>query len=94
MILRDLLDQHLNSNKTPPYDYVLMDCPPSLNVLTLNALCAASEVLIPLQPHYLALQGLSKLLETVALVSKRINPALKVTGVVVCMNESGTRLAG
>lgn len=94
VILRDLLDQHLNSNKTPPYDYVLMDCPPSLNVLTLNALCAASEVLIPLQPHYLALQGLSKLLETVALVSKRINPALKVTGVVVCMNESGTRLAG
>jgi chromosome partitioning protein len=94
VILRDLLDQHLNSSKTPPYDYVLMDCPPSLNILTLNALCAATEVLIPLQPHYLALQGLSKLLETVAVVNKRINPALKVTGVVVCMNESGTRLAG
>lgn len=94
VILRDLLDQHINSSKTAPYDYVLMDCPPSLNILTLNALCAATEVLIPLQPHYLALQGLSKLLETVALVNKRINPALKVTGVVVCMNESGTKLAG
>ncbi len=94
VILRDLIDQHVNSNKTPPYDYVLMDCPPSLNVLTLNALCAATEVVIPLQPHYLALQGLSKLLETVSVVGKRINPTLKVTGVVVCMNESGTRLAG
>lgn len=94
VILRDLIDQHIKSHKTPPYDYILMDCPPSLNVLTLNALCAASELLIPLQPHYLALQGLSKLLETVAVVSKRINPALKVTGVVVCMNEAGTRLAG
>lgn len=94
VILRDLLDQHINSSKTAPYDYVLMDCPPSLNILTLNALCAATEVLIPLQPHYLALQGLSKLLETVAVVNKRINPALKVTGVVVCMNESGTKLAG
>jgi chromosome partitioning protein len=93
VLLRDLLDQHVSASKTPPYDYVLMDCPPSLNVLTLNALSAATEVLIPLQPHYLALQGLSKLLETVALVSKRINPTLKVTGVVVCMNETGTKLA-
>jgi len=94
VILRDLIDQHINSNRTPPYDYVLMDCPPSLNVLTLNALCAAAEVVIPLQPHYLALQGLSKLLETVAIVGKRINPALKVTGIVICMNEAGTKLAG
>ncbi len=70
-----------------------MDCPPSLGVLTLNGLCAAEEVIIPLQPHYLALQGLGKLLETVSLVSKRINPRLKVTGVVICMNEAGTRLA-
>ena len=52
---------------------------PSLGVLTLNALCAASEVFIPLQPHFLALHGLSKLLETTALVSKRINPQLRVS---------------
>jgi chromosome partitioning protein len=71
----------------------LMDCAPSLGVLTLNALCAASEVFIPLQPHFLALHGLGKLLETTALVGKRINPQLRVTGVVLCMCEANTRLA-
>lgn len=97
VILRDLLDQHVGAGNTagrgPQYDYVLMDCPPSLGVLTLNGLCAAEEVFIPLQPHYLALQGLGKLLETVSLVSRRINPALAVSGVVVCMHDAGTRLA-
>jgi len=87
-ILRDLLDAD-----SADYDYIIMDCPPSLGVLTLNALAAAEEVFIPLQPHYLALHGLSKLLETVSLVCKRINPALRVTGIVVCMHEAGTRLA-
>jgi len=89
VILRDLLDAD-----SADYDYIIMDCPPSLGVLTLNALAAAHEVFIPLQPHYLALHGLSKLLETVSLVCKRINPALRVTGIVVCMHEAGTRLAG
>ena len=64
-----------------PFDFLLMDCAPSLGVLTLNALAAADEVFIPLQPHFLALHGLSKLFETTALVAKRINPRLKVTGV-------------
>jgi chromosome partitioning protein len=76
-----------------PYDYVLIDCPPSLGLLTLNALAAADEVLIPLQPHFLALQGLGKLLETVSLVQRRINPRLRVAGVVLCMFDSNTRLA-
>ena len=76
------------------YDFLLIDCPPSLGVLTLNALAAATEVLIPLQPHFLALQGLAKLLETVLLVRARINPDLRVEGVVVCLQEAGTRLAG
>ena len=76
-----------------PIDFLLMDCGPSLGVLTLNALAAADEVFIPLQPHFLALHGLSKLLETTALVSRRINPNLKVTGVVVCLYESQTKLA-
>jgi chromosome partitioning protein len=75
------------------FDFMLMDCGPSLGVLTLNALAAADEVFIPLQPHFLALHGLSKLLETTALVSRRINPRLKVTGVVVCLFESQTKLA-
>jgi chromosome partitioning protein len=92
VLLRDLLDQHTSAGAAR-YDYVLMDCPPSLGVLTLNGLCAAREVFIPLQPHYLALQGLGKLLETVSLVSRRINPGLEVAGVVVCMHDAGTRLA-
>src|SRR5207245_1243975 len=71
-----------------------MDCPPSLGVLTLNALSAANEVFIPLQPHFLALHGFGKLLETTALVARRINPHLKVTGVLLCLYESSTRLAG
>lgn len=75
------------------YDYVLMDCGPSLGVLTLNALAAADEVFIPLQPHFLALHGLSKLLETTALVGKRINPGLKVGGVVICLYDGSTKLA-
>lgn len=88
VILRDLLDQDEGA-----FDFVLMDCAPSLGVLTLNALSAANEVFIPLQPHFLALHGLGKLLETTALVAKRINPGLKVTGVVVCMYETSTKLA-
>ena len=75
------------------FDYMLMDCGPSLGVLTLNALACADEVFIPLQPHFLALHGLSKLLETTALVSRRINPRLKVTGVVVCLYDSQTKLS-
>jgi chromosome partitioning protein len=75
------------------FEYLLMDCGPSLGVLTLNALAAADEVFIPLQPHFLALHGLSKLLETTALVARRINPALKVTGVIICLYEPATKLA-
>jgi len=75
------------------FDYLVMDCGPSLGVLTLNALAAADEVFIPLQPHFFALHGLSKLLETTSLVCKRINPKLKVTGVVICLYDSATKLA-
>src|ERR1700689_2725694 len=74
VILRDVLQADEQT-----FDFILMDCAPSLGVLTLNALCAASEVFIPLQPHFLALHGLGKLLETTALVGKRINPTLRVT---------------
>lgn len=75
-----------------PHDFILIDCPPSLGLLTINALAAASDVIIPLQPHFLGLQGLGKLLETISLVHERINPSLRVTGVVLCMYESVTRL--
>ncbi|HEY3968153.1 MAG TPA: AAA family ATPase [Planctomycetaceae bacterium] len=90
LILRGSIDQLL---ATEPYDYLIMDCPPSLGVLTINALSAAEEVMIPLQPHFLALHGLSKLLETTALVTRRLNRKLRVSGVVLCMHESNTRLA-
>ena len=76
-----------------PCDLALIDCPPSLGLLPLNALAAADEVFIPLQPHFLALQGLGKLLETVSLVQQRINPRLRVTGVILCLYETTTRLA-
>jgi chromosome partitioning protein len=88
VILRDLLLQDEGA-----FDYVFMDCAPSLGVLTINALSAANEVFIPLQPHFLALHGMGKLFETTALVAKRINPALKVTGIVLSLYESSTRLA-
>ncbi len=90
LILRDTVEQFLAADA---YDYLIMDCPPSLGVLTINALSAAEEVFIPLQPHFLALHGLSKLLETTALVTRRLNRKLRVTGIVLCMHESNTRLA-
>jgi len=70
----------------------VIDCPPSLGLLTLNALAAGEEVLIPLQPHFLALQGFGKLLQTVELVNKRINPDLKVQGVLLCMFDTRASL--
>jgi chromosome partitioning protein len=76
-----------------PFDYLLIDCPPSLGLLSLNALAAVDEVLLPLQPHFLALHGLSKLLETIELVAEHVNHRLRLLGVVLCMHESGTRLA-
>jgi len=75
------------------FDFCLIDCAPSLGLLSLNALAAAQEVLIPLQPHFLALQGFGKLLQTVDLVNKRINPSLKVTGVLLCMHDTRASLS-
>lgn len=72
------------------HEFVLFDCPPALGLLTLNALAAASEVLIPMQAHFLALQGVSKLLETVGLIRQQVNPQLRVAGVVLCMHEQQT----
>ncbi len=88
VILRDKLSQ-----QTEEFDFIVIDCPPSLGVLTLNALVAVREVFLPLQPHFLALHGLSKLLETIEVVIRRLNRELRLTGVVFCMFESATRLA-
>jgi chromosome partitioning protein len=91
MLLKNSLETAEQSGNLD-YDYVLMDCPPSLGLLTINALCAAGEVIIPMQPHFLALQGVAKLLETVQLVNKRMNPRLKVTGIALTMYDSQTKL--
>jgi chromosome partitioning protein len=92
VILRDQL-QHELTTYPGQDDYVIIDCPPSLGVLTLNALVAVHEVFLPLQPHFLALHGLSKLLETIELIVRRLNRRLRMTGVVCCMFESATKLA-
>lgn len=88
VILRDKFEED-----DAEFDYLFVDCPPSLGILTLNALAAVEEVFIPLQPHFLALHGLSKLLETIELVARRLNNKLKLGGVVMCMFDAGTRLA-
>ncbi len=75
------------------FDFVLLDCPPSLGLLTINGLAVANEVIIPMQPHFLALQGVGKLLETVQLVNKRMNPALRVSGIALTMFDSQAKLS-
>ena len=76
------------------FDFILLDCPPSLGLLTVNALAVADTVLIPMQAHFLALQGFAKLLETVKLIQERLNPKLSVAGVVLTMFDSQTKLSG
>ena len=75
------------------YDYVFVDCPPSLGLLTLNALVAGEEMLIPIQAEYYALEGLGQLLETVEMVKAHLNPRLVVSTIVVTMYDARTRLA-
>lgn len=88
VILRDKLREDPGS-----FDYLLIDCPPSLGILTLNALAAVGEVFIPLQPHFLALHGLSRLLATIERVAAGLNSQLRLSGVILCMYDSSTRLA-
>ncbi len=75
------------------FDFVLFDCPPSLGVLSANALVAADHVVIPMQAEYLSLQGMAKLLEVIQLVQKRLNPALKIACVLPCMLDARTNLS-
>ena len=82
-ILKEILDPVLNN-----YDFILIDCPPSLTLLTLNGLVAAKEIYITLQPEYLALLGMSQLIKTIETVKKRLNPSLEVTGIIITMFDS------
>jgi len=82
IILREILKK----NKVK-YDYVIIDCPPSLGLLTLNALTTAKEVFIPIQAEFFALEGLTKLFQTIKIVKERVNPELDITGIIITMYD-------
>ena len=88
----DLLSRKLESI-ADAYEYILIDCPPSLGLLTINALAASKELIVPMQTHFLALQGVSRLFETVQMLVGGLNPELQVSGIVLCMHEKNTKLA-
>ena len=87
----DLLSRKL-TEVVDNYDYILIDCPPSLGLLAINALAASKELIVPMQTHFLALQGVSRLFETVSMLVDGLNPDLQVTGIVLCMHEGHTNL--
>ena len=95
--LEDWKEEHARSSAGraggEPADYVLYDCPPSLGLLSINALAAADEVFLVVQTQFLALQGTSKLVEVIELVKQKLHPGLKITGIVPCMYDSRMRLA-
>ena len=87
-LFKNILEPIINN-----YDYILIDCPPSLNILTVNALVAANTILVPLQCEYYALEGLSQLLYTINLVKQKLNPSLKIEGIVFTMYDARTNLS-
>ena len=90
---REFLLQKALAAVSGDYDFILIDCPPSLELLTLNALCAADTVLVPVQGEYFALEGLSDLMNTVRIVRRSLNPRLELEGVLLTMFDGRTNLA-
>ena len=87
-----LLREALNSVKDD-YDFIIIDCPPSLSLLTVNAMCAADTVLVPIQCEYYALEGLTQLMHTIDLFRERLNPSLEIEGIVFTMYDARTNLS-
>lgn len=92
VISRETLLKNALSEMNEKFDYIIIDCPPSLGLLTINALCASDKLLIPIQCEYFALEGLGQLIETTKLV-KGVNPSLKIGGVILTMYDSRTKLS-
>lgn len=88
-----ILKHKLNKIKSGHYDYILIDCPPTLGLLTLNALCAVDEVIVPVEARIMAVHGLVQLLETIETIKERLNPHLKISGIVPCRVDSRTNHA-
>ena len=93
MVARELQLKEAIESISVNYDYIFIDCPPSLGLLTINAFAASKELLIPIQTEYYALEGLSQLLETYSVVKKRLNPNLSLSTIVLTMFDSRTRLS-
>jgi chromosome partitioning protein len=93
MVARELQLKEAIDSISVNYDYIFIDCPPSLGLLTINAFAASKELLIPIQTEYYALEGLSQLLETYGVVKKRLNPSLNLSTIVLTMFDSRTRLS-
>ena len=91
---RELILRKMAEAQPIDADYVLIDCPPSLGLLSLNAIAFCREIFIPLQAHFLALQGMAKLFETCSLVRQALNPNLAISGIIFCQYESAARLTG
>jgi len=87
---REFILKNVLASVRDNYDYILVDCPPSLEMLTLNSLCAADTVLIPLQCEYFALEGLTDLMSTIRMIKKALNPGLEIEGVLLTMYDSRT----
>ncbi len=90
--LKMALETYINTSMTPP-DYVFIDCPPSLGLLTVNAFAAANEVLIPIQCEYYALEGVSQLINNISLIRQMLNPSLELSTILLTMFDSRTKLA-
>lgn len=90
---REFILRNILSNVKSKYDYIFIDCPPSLGLLTINSLVAADSVIIPIQCEYYALEGVSQLMDTIKLVKKSLNPFLEIEGVVLSMFDGRTNLS-